>query len=143
MGAGASMDSQRDSDEQTEAASSRTRFYCHECHRSFLPLPSQRDSPDLRCNFCNSSFLEEIELPMQIRRRHYELSDEQTRRLTSAAALLQMLEAQLRDELEMLQSTLAMNNGNSEQKLPPFTQGMRDVLKHVKTNIDMICEQPR
>jgi hypothetical protein len=169
MGAGASLDAAGHAGGgggvRGEAGSGR--YYCHECRRSFLPNNSQ-----LECVFCRSSFLEELEnVPGEQegedggggggggggRMRQYELNEEQTRRLTSAAALLQMLEVQLRDELEMLQTSLVLRGrgqgqgedeglvlgGQGQDKPPAFTQGMKDLLKNVKTSVDMICEQPR
>ena len=52
-----------------------------------------------------------------------------------------MLETQLREELQMLQSINV--NGENGSKNSPFTQGMKDMLKNVKTNVSMICDQPR
>ena len=167
MGAGASLDAagHAGGGGGVRGEAGGGRYYCHECRRSFLPNDSQ-----LECVFCRSSFLEELEnVPGEQegegggagggggggggRMRQYELNEEQTRRLTSAAALLQMLEVQLRDELEMLQTSLVLRGrGQGEDeglvlggqdKPPAFTQGMKDLLKNVKTSVDMICEQPR
>jgi hypothetical protein len=157
MGAGASLDAdQNQRNERRESAGAMLRYYCHECSRSFLPpAPSPAAASPQHCPFCNSSFLEEIPQQHQeaaaasssrqggrgLLRR---LSEEQTRRLTNAASMLQLLEAQLRDELERLQGSLALAGEQGEpDKPPPFTQGMRDSLKNVKTSIPMICEQPR
>ena len=69
----------------------------------------------------------------------YQLNEDQARRLTSAAALLQLLESQLREELDILQSTLA----SSEAKPPPLTKGMTDRLKKTQVTVEMLCDQPR
>ena len=89
------------------------------------------------CPLCSSSFLEEIEdTPENMR---YQLNDDQARRLTSASALLHLLEAQLRDELDILQSTLA----GAEGKPPPLTKGMTDRLQKTQVTVEMLCDQPR
>eukprot|EP00602_Paraphysomonas_sp_CaronLab_P013817 CAMPEP_0185041584 /NCGR_PEP_ID=MMETSP1103-20130426/41079_1 /TAXON_ID=36769 /ORGANISM="Paraphysomonas bandaiensis, Strain Caron Lab Isolate" /LENGTH=458 /DNA_ID=CAMNT_0027581385 /DNA_START=209 /DNA_END=1586 /DNA_ORIENTATION=+ len=84
-------------------------------------------------------FLEEVDgvFPEGAR---YQLNEEQARRLTSAAALLHMLESQLRDELDILQSNLTNQEGRN--KPPPLSLGMLDRLVEVPMTIDMICEQP-
>jgi hypothetical protein len=69
----------------------------------------------------------------------YELNAEQAHRLTSAAVLLQLLESQLREELNILQSTLA----STEAKPPPLTKGMTDRLEKTKVTVEMLCDQPR
>lgn len=73
-------------------------------------------------------------------RSHYHLNEEQARRLTNAAALLHLLELQLRDELDMLRSALA--NSENQEKNQPLTQLMKDRLRNVKINVHMMCEQP-
>ena len=93
---------------ESEAGGGRMRYFCHECRRSFLPsldpeaeAAGEEASPPTHCTFCHSSFLEEVDPRLLtasgagVRRRQYDLSEEQTRRLTSAAALLQMLETQV------------------------------------------------
>ena len=101
----------------------------------------------LQCPYCQSSFLEECpfgpsggisESRLNPRQVGVGLNDEQALRLNQAATLLQMLEAQLRHELETLQAAFAEN----EKKCPPLTQSMRDSLKNIVLNVDMICNQP-
>lgn len=140
MGAGASTDQERNRElRRQEEVGHGQRFFCHECRRSFI-THTRRRATELQCNFCRSTFLEEIEGSILSRPRPFEFNEDQTRRLTTAAALLHMLESQLRDELEMLQSTISMSSTHA--KVMPFTQGMKDMLKNVKVSAEMVCEQP-
>lgn len=69
----------------------------------------------------------------------FQLNAEQAHRLTNAAVLLQLLENQLREELNILQSTLA----STEAKPPPLTKGMTDRLEKTTVTVEMLCDQPR
>ena len=73
-------------------------------------------------------------------RGHYHLNEEQARRLTNAAALLHLLELQLRDELDILRS--ALSNTENNDKNQPLSQLMKDRLRKVSINLNMMCEQP-
>jgi hypothetical protein len=74
--------------------------------------------------------------------RGYHLNEDQARRLTSAAALLQLLELQLREELDALRTTLANEQQQQAEKNLPLTQVMKDRLRLMKLNVEMMCEQP-
>ena len=66
---------------------------------------------EFHCPYCNSTFLEDIGSSSVVlatnaivNARNMALSEEQSRRLANAAIMLRLLEAQLRDELESLQT---------------------------------------
>ena len=107
-------------------------FFCHNCRRNFL-RPS---AENLTCPNCNSSFVEEVEQPFR-RRGQYHLSEDQARRWSSAAALLQLLENQLREELHLLQA-----NYDESEKKPKFTKLMRESLRNVYVDVEKIVSQP-
>lgn len=71
-------------------------------------------------------------------RSHYHFNESQARRLTNAAALLQLLELQLREELDALRSSIA----NEQDKHHPLTQIMKDRLRTINISVEMLCEQP-
>lgn len=124
MGAGASFD--------PSPGEGMQHFYCHNCNRNFL-RPS---AENLTCPNCDSTFVEEVEQPFR-RRGQYHLSEEQARRLSSAAALLQLLENQLREELSLLQA-----NYDESEKKPKLTKLMRESLRNVFVDVEKIVSQP-
>jgi hypothetical protein len=77
---------------------------------------------------------------MERTRGQHPLNEDQARRLTNAAALLHLLELQLRDELSALRSSLA--NAENQEKSHTLTQIMKDRLRTVCMNLEMMCEQP-
>ena len=111
MGAGASIG---------ETPEGHTKYHCHECHQEvFIP-----NGADIACPHCRSSFLEESmdHSVLPFGRPNLEDSDRnsggssggmtlnQSRRLANAAIMLRILEAQLREELDMLQSNMDRDN---------------------------------
>jgi hypothetical protein len=91
------------------------------------------------CVICGSSFIEEVVGG----RSQYHLNESQARRLTNAAALLQLLELQLRDELDALRQTLANEQQQQQEKVnQPLTQIMKDRLRTIALSVEMMCEQP-
>lgn len=96
----------------------------------------------MNCPYCHSGFLEEFgptTSRLSGRDLRLGLSDEQARRLNNAATLLQILEAQLREELDHLQSAFLAAEA---RKSAPLTKRMLDSLKNTNITVDMICCQP-
>jgi len=99
----------------------------------------------IACPYCQSSFLEEyvsnqvVAIGSGRGLGRNGLSDEQARRLNNAATLLQMLEAQLREELDNLQNVFMEAEARKAKRL---TKSMIESLRDVSLNLDMICSQP-
>jgi hypothetical protein len=57
--------------------------------------------------------------------------------------MLRLLETQLRDELEQLQTAYANNARRAEEeKVRPLTTVMREKLRRATFSLDMLCSQP-
>jgi hypothetical protein len=105
------------------------------------------------CPICRDTFVEEIEEfavgdggTMMFGRRTQDhagmgLSEEQRRRLFNAAALLQLLEAHLREELMMLELAVRHTEGN-KTSLPLTDLEKHALLKKIEIDTDQICSQP-
>lgn len=125
------------------------RYFCHSCHRVF-GLGTVQNPQDFYCPHCQSTFLEEIGGSDQIavrHRTHGQLTTDQARRITSATAMLRLLESQLREELETLQLAFAaasarMNEDGNRAKQKQLTKLMKSRLRGVGVNLDMACSQP-
>eukprot|EP01041_Mallomonas_annulata_P005206 gene5206-10421_t len=133
MGAGASF-------ENAPNEADLSRYFCHSCRRIF----AMSTAPiGMHCPYCQSSFLEEFggrgSSRINARDLRLGLSDEQARRLNNAATLLQILEAQLREELSNLQNAFMEAEARKSQ---PLTRAMLDNLKSTNLNVDMLCDQP-
>ena len=137
MGAGASIG---------EVPEGHTKYHCHECHQEvFIP-----NGGDIACPHCRSSFLEESmdHSIVPFGRTNLEESDRgsggmtlnQSRRLANAAIMLRILEAQLREELDTLQSN--MDRDNDDKKKKGLTKCMKVSIKNISADLDMICDQP-
>lgn len=147
MGAGASMDPNLGI--LDGGSGERERYYCHSCHRVF-GLGSVQNPQDYYCPHCQSTFLEEIGGSDQIavrHRNHGPLTTDQSRRITSATAMLRLLEAQLREELETLQIAFAaasarMSEDAARNKQRQLTKLMKSRLRTTTVTLDMACSQP-
>jgi hypothetical protein len=147
MGSGASFDGLAAESNNNNAA----RYFCHACHRVF-GLGNVDSPPDYCCPHCHSTFLEEFgsnqrrnDAAVAVRHRAAgHLSIEQSRRISSATAMLRLLETQLRDELENLQlafesANLSINTDSNTKKLSKI---MTSKLKTAHLNLDTVCSQP-
>jgi DNA-directed RNA polymerase subunit RPC12/RpoP len=172
MGAGASFDNGLVTESEGD------RYFCHACHR-ILQLISTTNASNLVCPHCSSSFLEEIvpqsqtsvsgsreAVPYGVRtsnnsRNGTYLTLEQTRRITSATAMLRLLETQLREELEQLQHAFESANneagfgliiraggndatGSNGNQLSnkKFNKIMRGKIRDCDLTVDIVCSQP-
>lgn len=141
MGGGASMDDGfgiEDSEYDRDL-----RYFCHSCRYVFSS--STRSGID-SCPDCNSSFVEEFgrSRPIDLSAANSssaQLSDEQSRRLMNASIMLRLLEVQLRDELEHLQSIYNVNHvQHHANTVSPITSRMREKLRFPILDIDMLCK---
>ena len=106
------------------------------------------------CPFCFSTFIEEIGTPAAayeantiVNSRNVFLTEEQTHRMASAAIMLRLLEAQLRDELLNLSLNHAAANARDQgagavAKTRPMTQACLCKLRKATLDLDLICSQP-
>ena len=158
MGAGASFESGLGLEEE--------QYFCHACRRVFM-LGSPRH--DMTCPHCDSTFLEEVGgvrqselLPGRRGGRPYQnifgdaggsLSAEQTRRISSAATMLRLLETQLRQELEQLQFAFENNHvrmgdgsrndqGGAQPAKPKLSKIMLGKCLECVLDVDTVCSQP-
>lgn len=133
-----------------ESASDEDRYFCHSCHRVF-GLDGVANPTDFYCPHCQSTFLEEIggsSNGIAVRHRtHGSLTTDQARRISSATAMLRLLESQLREELEQLQT--AFENANARfsndghgDKNKKLSMIMKARLRTCSVNLDMACSQP-
>mmetsp|Transcript_22425 Transcript_22425/g.30814 ORF Transcript_22425/g.30814 Transcript_22425/m.30814 type:complete len:724 (+) Transcript_22425:81-2252(+) len=167
MGAGASFDNglSNQLNGWTGSSESQGRYFCHSCHRVF-GLGGVDSPSDYYCPHCQSTFLEELGNSMptasnqtmglggpddrliSVRHRsHGQLTSDQSRRISNATAMLRLLEAQLRDELEHLQrafqtANMRINGPNGGQKVKKLTTVMRSKLRRTIVSLDMACSQP-
>jgi len=134
MGAGASFEN------PSNGESDLNRYFCHSCRRIFA---MSTPPAGMHCPYCQSSFLEEFarrgSARINARDLRIGLSDEQARRLNNAATLLQILEAQLREELNNLQHAFTEAEA---RKVKPLSRTMLDNLKSTNLTVDMLCDQP-
>jgi transposase-like protein len=145
MGAGASLDpglSRNNEDGD--------RYFCHSCHRVF-GLGTIQNPSDYYCPYCQSTFLEElggVSSQISVRHRtHGNLTADQARRISNATAMLRLLETQLRDELEHLQTAFEVANARfneelQQEKMKKLTKVMKGRLRMTTINLDMACGQP-
>ena len=119
----------------------RDRYFCHQCHHLFNLGPGN----GLQCPLCDSMFIEEIgpggrggPADMYTSRQGHMLTSDQSRRIVNATALLRLLEAQLRDELEFLQRSNVQDTTQKKQ----MTHAMRFKCRTVDVTMDQICSQP-
>lgn len=119
------------------------RYFCHQCRRIFaMSIQQSAVGVHMHCPYCHSGFLEEFGPStnrLSARDLRLGLTDEQTRRLNNAATLLQILEAQLREELDHLQSAFLAAEA---RKPAPLSKKLLDSLKNKNITVDMICDQP-
>jgi hypothetical protein len=148
MGAGASMDPSLAFLDRI--SNEGDRYFCHSCHR-VSGLDTNQATSDLICPHCQSTFLEEVGENNQTVARHHhthgQLTNDQSRRITNATAMLRLLESQLREELESLQQAFAtasarMNEEGGGNKQKKLTKVMTSRLRRVAVNLDMACSQP-
>lgn len=154
MGAGASVDGGAPAE---GAADGRSRYFCHMCRR---PFSSGHQAANTRCPHCGESFVEHVEEfryaggggnairvihrdagSRGAERDRMDMSEDQRRRLFNAAALLQLLEAHLREELLALERAVRdSENGKAPGALTDLAK--YTFLKNTKVGTDDICAQP-
>lgn len=158
MGGGAStLDNEVGWD--TEDSSPSTRYYCHTCHRT-MNIVGMNAPSDIHCPLCESTFLEQLpqiqrtaqppststaeRVPTEELNTLTDLNESQSRRLNNAAFMLRMLENRLRDELQLLQRTMAEHESNIESAKSPPKLSLTQIskLKTPKLSVDLCCAQP-
>lgn len=119
----------------SSSASSCCHFYCHACARTFVCGASQGQNGDARCVYCQSTFVEEGYL---IRGTQRNLTVEQTRRLTNASFMLQLLEAQFHDDLYQLHRVMQQPEA---AKVEPLNCAEINSFWNVTMTLDMLNSQ--
>lgn len=160
MGAGGSIDNGLTLETEND------RYFCHGCHRVFT-LGNGLSPIGASCPYCYCDTLEELSsisrgqnlYPVRRNSRgrfasmfgNHEVSDAQTQRVTTAATMLRLLEAQLREELEQLQfafETAQLRIGTEMRNAAPlvpkakFTKIMLGKLRTCPLDVDTVCSQP-
>lgn len=171
MGAGAS------NFEPSAQLPTSTRYLCHECN-SVCFENEIIDSGEKLCPTCRSTFVEEIHVIGRPGGREsggdalasdfgtfgggvssimglHDLSAEQSRRLANATLMLRLLDAHLRQELDMFQRQYQAGlheqqeqggrgvvDGGIEIQRRKMSGVMRDRLRFTTVTMDMICSLP-
>lgn len=116
------------------------RYFCHSCQHAFH-LNDPLSHENFHCPYCQSTFLEEIGVNPLNLQHHGRLTLEQTLRITNATAMLRLLELQLREELEHLQTAFETTNSRN-QNTKKLTNAMKFRFKNISLTLDDICSQP-
>lgn len=148
MGAGASAES--------NTGVNGRRYFCYACRRTTTIISQQQ----LRCNFCDSDFIEEIDEAdvidsMSISNNMLNL--EQTRRAANATLMLRLIEAEIRSELmqmrnglyaereyqdNYLYNTTAIYNKLIKSEMNNLKRNEHDSIWFINCSLDLACNQP-